>query len=130
MCDVCRMEGMADEETAKIEPDGLKALEGEVLGILVEGVRDLADDTRSALGEFMRTKAREIAREKWRALKAADPSERAEAETNLAHLYAQVQGEVMAMKIRATKQAKAIVAKVLEVGIDALRRFGPKLLGL
>jgi hypothetical protein len=109
--------------------DEWENLKNEVLEILKRGAEDIADDTRDELKDFLKDKAKMIAKEKWRMIKADTDAERAEAEENLKHLYAQVQGEITRLNLATTQRAKDLLGKVLEVGIDAVRRLGPKIFG-
>lgn len=104
-------------------------LEKEVLGILSQGVSDFASETKAALGDFLKKKAKQIAEHKWRSITAKTVEERERGESTLKHLYAQVEGEIIRTEIAVTKRAGDLLTKVLQVGIDAIRRIAPKMIG-
>jgi len=107
-----------------------KDLEKEVFSMLAQAVSDFAVETKAdKIGDFLKLKAKQIAQEKWRSIKAGTAEERERAEANLKHLYAQVAGEIATLELAATSRARDLLTKVLEVGIDTIRRIVPKLIG-
>jgi hypothetical protein len=105
-----------------------KGLEEKVLSILKDGVSSFSDDIKSEAMPYLREKAKQIAREKWASINAATDAEKETAKRNLEHLSAQVEGEIIRLKLAATDRAKDLLGKVFDVAIDSIIKIVPKLL--
>lgn len=104
-------------------------LEKEILGVLEDGVRDFAEETKGEIGDFLKKKAKQIAEQKWISINAVTPEARSMAKSNLGHLRAQVKGEVARLHLAATQQAQDLLSSVLGVTLEFVRRIAPSLLG-
>lgn len=124
MCCLCDADDVEDEAMA----DPWSSLYGEVLATLKDGVASFLKDTKPELEAFLKEKALQIAKEKWRSLNAPTDVEREVAEVNLRHLAAQVGGKVVELQLAATKEAQNLLVKVLEVAAGILIRIGPEIL--
>lgn len=105
------------------------ALQAELLVVLKDGVKEFLGETRPELEAFLKEKAVEMAREKWRSLNASTESERGVAETNLRHLAAQVGGKVAELKLATTRRAHELIVKLVETTAGILLRIAPGMLG-
>jgi hypothetical protein len=81
------------------------------------------------VSDFVTAKAEAFAREKWLAINAATPAERAEHEANLRHLVAQVRGEAIELAIQENHVLKEKIGRILETAGNVVIRFIPALLG-
>lgn len=106
------------------------ALADEVETVLVDGVRSFAEETKAELGPFLKEKAGLIAKYRWQELKAGTEEEKERAKSNLAHLHAQVGGEIAIKQLVATKRAEELLLKVFDVVVSGVKRLVlPGLLG-
>lgn len=129
MCLLCvDTDDLLEEKIPMSEP--WESLKDELVGILRDGVKDFASETKPELQAFLVEKAKDAARWKWESLHADTPEKKLEAETNLRHIAAQVGGEAARLELAATERGKELLKKVLDVGLSALLKLGPKLLGL
>jgi len=103
-------------------------LKDEVLALLKEGIQEIASELKPEVQAFLEDIAIQGAKEKWRALNASDPSERAIAESNLRHLRGQAVAEMKKQKLAVTSWAEGLLGKTLDIALGFLVKVAPKLL--
>lgn len=124
MCALCETNVL--EETKMSEP--WEPLKDEILALFTEGTQEIASELKTDAKAFLEDIAIQGAKEKWRALNASDPNERAVAESNLRHLRGQAVAEAKKQQLAITSWAEGLLRKTLDVALGFLVKVGPKLL--
>lgn len=129
MCLLCTDADELDDNLPEVEmAEPWEPLKDEVLALFKEGVQEVASELKPAAQAFLEDIAIQGAKEKWRALNAPDPNERAVAESNLRHLRGQAVAEAKKQQLAVTSWAEGLLRKTLDVALGFLVKVGPKLL--
>lgn len=105
-----------------------EALKDEILSLMKESLKDLADEVKEDANAFLEDIAIQAAKEKWRSLNASDPNERAVAESNLRHLRGQSVAEMKRLELALSDRAEGLFEKILDVSLGFLIKIAPALL--
>jgi hypothetical protein len=89
-------------------------LKEELINLLKEELADLWEEEDA---EFLEELAADVVREKLLAVTAGEPEEH---ETNLRHLAAQFQGEIVRKQIRLNRQGRRIFARIVATVIKTI----------
>lgn len=101
--------------------DRLQELEDQVTLIFRTGIESFKAEVKDEAADFLKAKASQAAKQLLKAETTTDPAIKAEALSNMAHIKAQVNGELAALQLVATKRAGELLEKVITVALEALK---------